>query len=194
MEKRSKSRIRSSQSKTSPKKISSGKLTRNPFLNFLRDFRKSNRHKYDVCELTKRGARLWRGMTDKEKSPYVNLSKRAPKYKRTKKRRRRRRTEKKKKKRRRRSRSRSSSVPTGESTDGRSPERDRKRRGEKRKEKREERRRGDRHSHSHDSGNHQNNHRHEHKECKLSNSKEKRNDEYELKYKNSKYEDTRDFI
>lgn len=55
------------------------KFFRNPFLNFLRDFRKSHKNRLDMVEITRRGAQLWRLMNTREKSPYINQTKKAPK-------------------------------------------------------------------------------------------------------------------
>lgn len=55
------------------------RITRNPFLNYLRDFRKSNNQKLNMTELAKRAATRWRSMTQNEKSPYVQLSNQVPK-------------------------------------------------------------------------------------------------------------------
>ncbi|KAG5892292.1 hypothetical protein JTB14_020323 [Gonioctena quinquepunctata] len=44
------------------------------------NFRKSNKHKMSVIEITKRGGQLWRGMSASEKSPYIKLARQAPKY------------------------------------------------------------------------------------------------------------------
>lgn len=63
--------------------IVAGKVFRNPFLNFLKDFRKSHRNKLDAVEITKRAAQLWRIMNEREKSPYINMSKQAPKRRRS---------------------------------------------------------------------------------------------------------------
>lgn len=62
--------------------LAGGKVHRNPFLNFLRDFRKSHKNKIDVVEITKRAAQLWRIMNERERSPYINMSRLAPKRKR----------------------------------------------------------------------------------------------------------------
>ncbi|KAJ8941577.1 hypothetical protein NQ314_010351 [Rhamnusium bicolor] len=68
----------------------SGRVTRNPFLNFMRDFRKSN-NGLKLTELTKRGAELWRKMNDRQKSPYCQLARQAPKRRSRRRRRRRKR-------------------------------------------------------------------------------------------------------
>lgn len=62
--------------------LGAGKVYRNPFLNFLRDFRKSHKNKLDVVEITKRAAQLWRIMNERERSPYINMSRQAPKKRR----------------------------------------------------------------------------------------------------------------
>ncbi|XP_030757182.1 protamine-like isoform X2 [Sitophilus oryzae] len=71
MSQNSSSSLRKSRSKK-------GKITRNPFLNFLRDFRKNNKG-LKVTQLTKIGAKVWRNMNKREKSPYYRMAKEAPK-------------------------------------------------------------------------------------------------------------------
>lgn len=66
-----------------PIEFTQGKVYRNPFLNFLKDFRKSHKNKLDAVEVTKRAAQLWRIMNEREKSPYINMAKQAPKRKRS---------------------------------------------------------------------------------------------------------------
>ncbi|KAJ8954266.1 hypothetical protein NQ314_007141 [Rhamnusium bicolor] len=178
----SRSHVKNRTSKITVQKIpsGSGKVSRNPFINFLKDYRKSNKHALNVVELTKRGAQLWRGMNDKEKSPYISLSKQAPvKYKQSRSRRRRRkRSRRRRKGRRRRRRSRSSSFTTEDSVER--SDHERKTKDEKRKERNpDERNKGEKPPHASKDHN--------------SNNK-KGSDEYEVKYKNSKYEESRDFI
>uniref|UniRef100_A0A182RPP2 HMG box domain-containing protein n=1 Tax=Anopheles funestus TaxID=62324 RepID=A0A182RPP2_ANOFN len=50
-----------------------GKKTRNPYLNFLRDFRIKNCH-LSVVEIVRQGAEQWRRMTDEQKLPYVKVA------------------------------------------------------------------------------------------------------------------------
>uniref|UniRef100_A0A1S4HEU6 HMG box domain-containing protein n=2 Tax=Anopheles gambiae TaxID=7165 RepID=A0A1S4HEU6_ANOGA len=50
-----------------------GKQTRNPYLNFLRDFRRKNCH-LPVVEVVRQGAAQWRHMTDEQKLPYVKIA------------------------------------------------------------------------------------------------------------------------
>uniref|UniRef100_A0A182K9F2 HMG box domain-containing protein n=1 Tax=Anopheles christyi TaxID=43041 RepID=A0A182K9F2_9DIPT len=50
-----------------------GKQTRNPYLNFLRDFRRKNCH-LSVVEVVRQGAEQWRRMTDEQKLPYVKVA------------------------------------------------------------------------------------------------------------------------
>ncbi|CAH1383172.1 unnamed protein product [Tenebrio molitor] len=52
--------------------------SRNPFLNFLRDFRKCNRN-LGGSQLMKMGAELWRRMNEAQKLLYFELAKNAPK-------------------------------------------------------------------------------------------------------------------
>lgn len=53
-----------------------GKITANPFFNFLRDIRKTATGK-SLQELTAQGAALWRRMSHNEKQPYRNLAQQA---------------------------------------------------------------------------------------------------------------------
>lgn len=70
------------------KKSEGGKnsISRNPFFNFLSDFRKKNKG-LSPQELVYRAGEAWRNMTEAEKAPFREMAKRAPK---TRKRRRRR--------------------------------------------------------------------------------------------------------
>nr|CAI5867336.1 unnamed protein product [Callosobruchus analis] len=52
----------------------------NPFFNFLADYRKSNTQGLSNKELTLKGAKLWREMTEKERLPYIRISKEVQKY------------------------------------------------------------------------------------------------------------------
>ncbi|XP_044255101.1 HMG1/2-like protein [Tribolium madens] len=72
MEKKSQSKI----AKKEP--ASEGKTTRNPFLNFVQEFRKNNRG-IPAQEQVARAAEAWRKMSDNEKAPYYEMAKRAPK-------------------------------------------------------------------------------------------------------------------
>lgn len=58
------------------KKYRTGKVTNNPFLNFMREVRKSAKGK-SIFELTSQSAALWRKMGPKERLPYENLAKQA---------------------------------------------------------------------------------------------------------------------
>lgn len=55
-----------------------GKMTRNPFFNFLRDFRKCHQNELATVVAT-RGAEKWNCMSDEEKSKYVVQAFRTPK-------------------------------------------------------------------------------------------------------------------
>lgn len=81
----------------------SGRVTRNPFLNFMRDFRKT-RCGLKLTELTRKGAEVWRKMNNRQRSPYCHLARQAPK------RRNRRKKRKTARRRRRRGRRRRSAV------------------------------------------------------------------------------------
>lgn len=59
-----------------------GKITRNPFLNFLRYYRRVNRGR-PVRKIVKEGAQMWKAMTERERSPYKNMAKKAPIRKKT---------------------------------------------------------------------------------------------------------------
>ncbi|XP_050305129.1 protamine [Anthonomus grandis grandis] len=66
-----------------------GRITRNPFLNFLRDMRK-NAQGMSPMELSMKGAEIWRGMTKSQKEPYCQLARQAARRRRRRSRRRRR--------------------------------------------------------------------------------------------------------
>lgn len=55
-----------------------GRITRNPFLNFLRDIRK-NAKGLSITEVASKGAEIWRKMDDRQKQPYLQLAKEARK-------------------------------------------------------------------------------------------------------------------
>lgn len=80
----------SSKSKSATSKFKIGPITRNPFLNFLRDMRKAA-HGMSITELASRGAELWRKMNAHQKKPYCELAKQAARTKRRRRRHRRRR-------------------------------------------------------------------------------------------------------
>ncbi|CAH0564045.1 unnamed protein product [Brassicogethes aeneus] len=70
------------------KQMKSGRITKNPYLNFMRDFRR-NHGGMNIIDLTKQGAEMWRNMTEKQKAPYFAQAKQAPRrYNRHKRRRR----------------------------------------------------------------------------------------------------------
>uniref|UniRef100_A0A182S5Q5 HMG box domain-containing protein n=1 Tax=Anopheles maculatus TaxID=74869 RepID=A0A182S5Q5_9DIPT len=50
-----------------------GKTTRNPYLNFLRDYRRKNCH-LSAVDIVRQGAEQWRQMTDEQKLPYVKIA------------------------------------------------------------------------------------------------------------------------
>ncbi|XP_050078680.1 protamine-like [Anopheles maculipalpis] len=50
-----------------------GKQTRNPYLNFLRDYRRNNCH-LSAVDVVRHGAEEWRRMTDEQKLPYVKIA------------------------------------------------------------------------------------------------------------------------
>lgn len=56
-----------------------GPVTRNSFLNFLRDVRKKTRASF-VTQISKRGAKVWRQMSEQEKSKYKAMANSAPPY------------------------------------------------------------------------------------------------------------------
>ncbi|CAG9768866.1 unnamed protein product [Ceutorhynchus assimilis] len=55
-----------------------GRITRNPFLNFMRDVRKSIRG-VSPLELSVKGAIIWRSMSQHEKEPYQQMARQARK-------------------------------------------------------------------------------------------------------------------
>nr|CAH7730770.1 unnamed protein product [Callosobruchus chinensis] len=52
----------------------------NPFFNLLADCRKSNKQGLSMRELTRKGAKLWREMSERERFPYIKVSKEVKKY------------------------------------------------------------------------------------------------------------------
>ncbi|ENN82475.1 hypothetical protein D910_09019 [Dendroctonus ponderosae] len=56
--------------------MSAGRVTRNPFLNFLRDMRR-NTQGMSPIEVTQRGAEIWRNMTRAQKEPYCQMARQA---------------------------------------------------------------------------------------------------------------------
>lgn len=54
-----------------------GKITRNPFLNFLRYFRKTSGG-LPMAQVTKNAGKQWRTMTERDRSPYRNMARKAP--------------------------------------------------------------------------------------------------------------------
>lgn len=56
--------------------MSAGRVTRNPFLNFLRDMRK-NTQGMSPIQVTRRGAEIWRNMTRAQKEPYCQMARQA---------------------------------------------------------------------------------------------------------------------
>ncbi|RZB39674.1 HMG box and/or DUF1074 domain containing protein [Asbolus verrucosus] len=83
-------------------------IYRNPFLNFLQDFRKKNIG-LTSQEVMQKAAEMWRKMSENEKAPYYEMAKNAPKRKKRKSGRKRRRA--------RRARSYSSQRSTSSSRD-----------------------------------------------------------------------------
>ncbi|XP_050506473.1 uncharacterized protein LOC126884556 [Diabrotica virgifera virgifera] len=65
--------------KRSPARRVPSKIFRNPFLNFMRDFRRSDKQNLTVTELIRRGAQIWRQMSEKDRAHYIAMSKNAPK-------------------------------------------------------------------------------------------------------------------
>lgn len=57
-------------------RLRSGRITKNPFLNFLRDMRRNARG-LSVTEVASKGAELWRKMDEQQKQPYHQLAKQA---------------------------------------------------------------------------------------------------------------------
>ncbi|KAF7278610.1 uncharacterized protein LOC143190993 [Rhynchophorus ferrugineus] len=87
-----------------------GRVTKNPFLNFLREMRKRTQGLTPI-EITTKGAEIWRSMTKHEKEPYCALAKQAAR------RGRRRRRKSRRGRRRRRGRSRTRSVSSDSEAD-----------------------------------------------------------------------------
>ncbi|CAG9818233.1 unnamed protein product [Phaedon cochleariae] len=83
----------------------------------MKDIWKSNKHMLGAIELTMRGDELCRSMSAREKSPYVNISKKTPRFKMVRSRRRRRRRSRKRSRRGRRRRRSSSSSMAEESVE-----------------------------------------------------------------------------
>ncbi|XP_045476217.1 protamine-like [Harmonia axyridis] len=55
---------------------SGGATTRNPYLNFMREFRLKNKN-LNVVEQVVKGAEMWRKMSESQKAPYVELARQA---------------------------------------------------------------------------------------------------------------------
>ncbi|CAH1110931.1 unnamed protein product [Psylliodes chrysocephalus] len=64
-------------SNNQPPKYKPGRVTRNPFLNFLRDVRR-NAYGLTLYEIATKGADMWRKMDAKDKQPYCEQAKMAP--------------------------------------------------------------------------------------------------------------------
>ncbi|XP_018321753.1 serine/arginine-rich splicing factor 4-like [Agrilus planipennis] len=119
---------KSADSKQSSKEVTPGILSRNPFINFLREYRRKNKEKLaklSQIEIVRTCAQEWRKLTPKEKSVYVEQAARAPRSRRRRSRRRRSRS---------RSRSHSPNFSPQSLRRGRSRSRSRRRRkGSKRR-------------------------------------------------------------
>ncbi|XP_030753114.1 protamine-like [Sitophilus oryzae] len=107
-----------------------GRITNNPFLNFLREMRKKTMG-LSPTELSSKGAEIWRNMTKSEKEPYCLLARQA----------RRRRKSRRRRRRRGRGRSRTRSVSSDSQADSfvearRGRKRSRRRRGRSRRRRR----------------------------------------------------------
>ncbi|KAG5892294.1 hypothetical protein JTB14_020325 [Gonioctena quinquepunctata] len=63
-----------------PVKNNPTRIFPNPFFNFLRHFRKAKKNKLSVISITKIGAQIWRGMSEEEKLPFINLARQASKF------------------------------------------------------------------------------------------------------------------
>uniref|UniRef100_A0AAG5CXF5 HMG box domain-containing protein n=1 Tax=Anopheles atroparvus TaxID=41427 RepID=A0AAG5CXF5_ANOAO len=50
-----------------------GKRSRNPYLNYLREFRRKNCH-LSAVEVVRQGAEQWRKMTDEQKLPFIRTA------------------------------------------------------------------------------------------------------------------------
>ncbi|EFA02171.1 hypothetical protein TcasGA2_TC007827 [Tribolium castaneum] len=68
-------------SKCQESKQTRAKISRNPFINFIFDFWKSN-PTMNSREVFSRAGEKWRNMSPEEKSPYREMAKRAPKKRR----------------------------------------------------------------------------------------------------------------
>lgn len=68
----------SSSRKKHHSRLRSGRITRNPFLNFLRDMRRTARG-LSITEVASKGAELWRKMDEQQKQPYHQLARQARK-------------------------------------------------------------------------------------------------------------------
>lgn len=62
--------------KRNPSRLRVGKITTNPFLNFLREMRKTSKN-MSVTQVVSKGAELWRKMDPQQKQPYHQLAKQA---------------------------------------------------------------------------------------------------------------------
>ncbi|KAJ3657385.1 hypothetical protein Zmor_009193 [Zophobas morio] len=76
------------QKKKEPTPQKSPPIYRNPFLNFLQEYRKKNVG-VSGRELIQNAGELWRKMTDAEKAPYYEMAKKAPRRRRHRRRKRR---------------------------------------------------------------------------------------------------------
>ncbi|CAH1994590.1 unnamed protein product [Acanthoscelides obtectus] len=83
---RARSRSRSARGGRTPRRqsvppdVRISRASINPFLNFLADYRKSNTQGLSMKDLAQKGAKLWREMSQKEKEPYIRISKEAQIY------------------------------------------------------------------------------------------------------------------
>lgn len=59
-------------------RVREGKVSRNPFINFLAEFRAS-RKGVKMAELSKQAGRVWRNMSMESKAPYLQMAQNAPK-------------------------------------------------------------------------------------------------------------------
>lgn len=71
-------RYENSSRKKHHSRLRSGRITRNPFLNFLRDMRKNARG-LSITQVASKGAELWRKMDEQQKQPYHQLARQARK-------------------------------------------------------------------------------------------------------------------
>lgn len=60
-------------------RVTTSKIYRNPFFNFLRSYRKTAKGNMNICESARHCGQLWRGMTQIQKLPYLKLSREVPK-------------------------------------------------------------------------------------------------------------------